>query len=1642
MPGTDTWTNTNKAFPGAGSADYARAAFSMGNYGYVGTGVNFAGSSDYNLFYQFDASTETWGSNIGFSPWSGLFRATGFSIANKGYIYGGLSRVNAYQINPQLWEFTSTNSTKVIATQALSSNTLCQNATSTITYSVNSDFTAGNVFTAQLSDANGVFNNPTTIGTVTSTTNGTISVTIPYTITAGTGYRIRVVGSSPVTLGYDNDADLTVSVPSAPVITASAATLCSGSPVTLTVASGNTWTQQTNFGGTARESAFGFGIGNKGYIGGGELTADFWEFDPAANTWTQKANFPEVIELAIGFSIGNLGYAGIGMLNSGPTNKFYCYNPITNAWTQKANFGGAARGAAVGFSIGKKGYVGTGLSYYTIPNEMKDFWEYNPDTDAWLQKANFPIIKSNAVGFSIAGMGYIGTGTDISSSYGNYSAKFYQYNPNTDTWTQKADFGGDARKLAIGFSIGNKGYLGTGTSRDQNALTDFWEYNPVTDVWIAKSSTIGRQFAVGFSIGKNGYIGTGNKISMISQNDFWQYTPETTISWDNGVVNGVAFTPTATNTYTATATDVYGCSAGATVVVTVNALPTAPISGNTSFCAGGSTVLTSNATAGSGTISSYQWKVGGVNVASAGTSATYTATAAGSYTVTVTNSNGCSFTSSAYVVSVNALPTITASATATAVCQSTSAQNTSLAYIATTNTPTTYSISWTATPTNSFVAVTDAALTTSPISVTVPSNTAAGTYTGTLTVKNANGCVSNGTSFTVTVNALPTAPTITAGGATTFCSGGSVVLTASAGTTYLWSNNATTQAITVTTAGSYTVRVTNANACQSAASAATVVTVNALPTAPIITSSVTTLCTGSPVTLTAAAFGNNWTQQTNFGGAGRQGSFGFSIGNKGYIGTGGGASDLADFWEFDPVANSWTQKANFPQFRAYAVGFSIGNFGYAGLGSEGGSKMKDFYCYDPATNTWTKKADFGGAARASAVGFSIGSKGYVGTGTNYSNPQMSDFWEYNPSTDTWLQKSNLPVVKNAAVGFSIAGMGYIGTGEGRNPLDIFERYSKTFYQYNPATDTWIQKADFGGEGRLFAIGFGIDNKGYLGTGDGIIGMIADFWEYNPATDVWIAKSSTLSRQSAVGFSIAGNGYIGVGENQSNIAQNDFWQYTPSPTITWDNGVVNGVAFTPVATTTYTATATNFYGCTASANVVVAVNALPTAPISGNTSFCTGGSTVLSSNATAGSGTISSYQWKVGGFNVASAGTSATYTATAAGSYTVTVTNSNGCSFTSSAYVVTVSPASVGGTISGSASVCTGTNSTALTLSGHTGSITKWQSSTSSTFASAVTDVANTTTSLTATNLTATSYYKAVITSGACAAANSTTATVTVSPSLTASVSIVSNNAAFPNPLTFTATPVNGGSAPVYQWYDGSTAVGTNSSTYTTPTLSMGQTLNIYVVMTSNATPCLTGSPATSNTLTINTPLPILPLTGLKLNGYATATANLLNWYAYNEREMNDYTIERSLDGLYFNTIGNQPAIVSANGNNSYNYTDNNPLNGLNYYRIKGNSNNGQIQFSNITTIRFGSKQPTLLVAPNPVEYHLLNLKVVQLKKGVYTLKISDVLGRLISKRLLLYDGVSSTIKTSLPQTIKSGVYYVKLIGEGSEFTEKFIIHNS
>jgi PKD repeat protein len=131
-----------------------------------------------------------------------------------------------------------------------------------------------------------------------------------------------------------------------------------------------------------------------------------------------------------------------------------------------------------------------------------------------------------------------------------------------------------------------------------------------------------------------------------------------------------------------------------------------------------------------------------------------------------------------------------------------------------------------------------------------PSTTAAGVYTYYVSQKNAAGDESPRASITVTVNALPTTPVITANGATSFCTGGSVELSSSSATGNVWSTNATTQAITVTASGSYSVTVTDNNGC-SASSSATTVNVSNAPI-PTVTASATQACSGDVVTLTAS----------------------------------------------------------------------------------------------------------------------------------------------------------------------------------------------------------------------------------------------------------------------------------------------------------------------------------------------------------------------------------------------------------------------------------------------------------------------------------------------------------------------------------------------------------------------------------------------------------------------------------------------------------------------------------------------------------------------------------------------------------------------------------------------------------------------
>lgn len=286
------------------------------------------------------------------------------------------------------------------------------------------------------------------------------------------------------------------------------------------------WTRKGDYPSVIRTHPFAFSIGNKGYMGGGELTfyeyyKDFWEYDPATDVWTQKADFGGGGRTnAVGFTIGNKGYVGCGTpAFAEVTDEFWEYDPVENKWTRKADFAGGERGGPFGFGIGNKGYMGPGTS--------DDFWEYDPATDKWVRKANFGGgERVNAVGFSINGKGYVGTGYSDKGSFSD----FWEYNPITNKWTRMADFPGGERAGAFGLNINDKGYVGLGNNND-DYKKDLWEYDPIMNQWERKADFGGsaRREAGAFSVTGKGYVGTGvigTDPSFVHLKDFWEYTPE------------------------------------------------------------------------------------------------------------------------------------------------------------------------------------------------------------------------------------------------------------------------------------------------------------------------------------------------------------------------------------------------------------------------------------------------------------------------------------------------------------------------------------------------------------------------------------------------------------------------------------------------------------------------------------------------------------------------------------------------------------------------------------------------------------------------------------------------------------------------------------------------------------------------------------------------------------------------------------------------------------------------------------------------------------------------------------------------------------------------------------------------------------
>jgi N-acetylneuraminic acid mutarotase len=320
-----------------------------------------------------------------------------------------------------------------------------------------------------------------------------------------------------------------------------------------------------------------------------------------------------------------------------------------------------------------------------------------------------------------------------------------------------------------------------------------------------------------------------------------------------------------------------------------------------------------------------------------------------------------------------------------------------------------------------------------------------------------------------------------------------------------------------------------------------------------------------------------WTQKANYLGAPRYYFIGYALSNKGYMGTGtyGGVySYLADWQEFDPVQNTWTQKAPLPAPFRFGAGFTAGNFGYATGGVNEATYIYDTYEYNQAGNNWSSKATFVNT-RIDATGIGSGDFGYIVGGYDVMAAPMNDCWEYNQPSNTWTQRADLPVsaARYYATGFAINGNIYIfGGTDGMNLLN-------DLWEFNPANNTWTQKTSLPAEGRQMAMAFVINNTAYLVGGfPSTTGTLKDFWKYDPVTNQWTQLPDfpgTTGPAGGVGFSINGSGYVVCGNGTS-----ETWEYTPetySLAVSPSNQNVSAAA----GSTTFTVTSNSAW--TASSN---------------------------------------------------------------------------------------------------------------------------------------------------------------------------------------------------------------------------------------------------------------------------------------------------------------------------------------------------------------------------------------------------------------------------------------------------------------------------
>lgn len=278
------------------------------------------------------------------------------------------------------------------------------------------------------------------------------------------------------------------------------------------------WHQLADFGSFGRHRGTGVGVANKAYCGLGHLNGaggldmrfpDWWEYDPASNSWAQKADYPgnngngEQDPVIMGLE--TVAYVGLGEMDE---NGFYKYDTQTNLWTQVMSPpAGQVFHNEHAFTIGHKGYFP--VMFSTL------FWEYDADLDVWTMLAPIPI--STGFGnptFAIGDKGYLKIGS-----------AFFEYDPATNIWTAKAPYPGLFPNRPKGIHQNGYGYFIGGMDASWTWCSEVWRYDPTNDTWTQGQDFPGttRRWATVVNVNDHIFYGLGTNGTNF--NDFWEYDP-------------------------------------------------------------------------------------------------------------------------------------------------------------------------------------------------------------------------------------------------------------------------------------------------------------------------------------------------------------------------------------------------------------------------------------------------------------------------------------------------------------------------------------------------------------------------------------------------------------------------------------------------------------------------------------------------------------------------------------------------------------------------------------------------------------------------------------------------------------------------------------------------------------------------------------------------------------------------------------------------------------------------------------------------------------------------------------------------------------------------------------------------------------